>query len=116
MLPVAPDVVIWLVVPVTESTPEFVTPPFAYASPDENVVDAVRLFRHDSQQYQEWRPGLFDAERRDFWRTIDAHVAAFVDAVCQGRPAPVSGWDGRRALELSLAAGRSFSERRPVSV
>jgi predicted dehydrogenase len=82
----------------------------------DNVIDAVRLFRHDDPEYREWRPGLFDGDRRDFWRTIDAHVAAFVDAVRDGKPAPVSGLDGRRALELSLAAGRSFQEGRAVSV
>jgi predicted dehydrogenase len=82
----------------------------------DNVVDAVRLFRHDEPEYREWRPGLFDAERRDFWRTIDAHIAAFVDAVRDGKPAPVSGRDGRRALELALAAGRSFQEGRAVLV
>jgi predicted dehydrogenase len=82
----------------------------------ENVVDAVRLYRHGDPEYRQWRPGLFDAERRDFWRTIDAHVTAFVDAVRDRRPPPVSGEDGRRALELSLAAGRSFEEGRPVAV
>ncbi len=82
----------------------------------DNVIDAVRLYRHDDAEYREWRPGLFDAERRDFWHTIDRHVVAFVEAVRDGKPPPVSGRDGRRALELSVAAGRSFQEGRPVSV
>jgi myo-inositol 2-dehydrogenase/D-chiro-inositol 1-dehydrogenase len=82
----------------------------------ENVIDAVRFFRHDDPVYGEWRPGLFDGERRDFWRTIDAHLAAFVDAVADGRPPPVSGRDGLRALELTLAAGRSAAEARPIVV
>jgi predicted dehydrogenase len=73
----------------------------------DNVVDSVRLFRHDSDTYQEWRPGIFDAPSHDFWRTIDAHVHAFVDAVAQGRPPPVSGADGLRALELTFEAIRS---------
>ena len=82
----------------------------------ENVVDAVRLYRHDDSEVREWRPGVFDAVRRDFWRTIDAHIAAFVDAIRDGQPPPVSGEDGRRALELAEAAGRSFREQHSVGV
>ena len=70
----------------------------------DNVVDSVRLCRHDSDTYQEWRPGIFDAGSHDFWRTIDAHAHAFVDAVVQGRPPLVTGADGLRALELTFEA------------
>ena len=41
---------------------------------------------------------------------------AFVDAVVEGGPAPVSGADGRAPLVLGLAAGRSLAERRPVAI
>jgi predicted dehydrogenase len=82
----------------------------------ENIVDAVRLFRHDRPDYTEWRPGLFDSARRDFWRTIDAHVGAFVDAVRDGQDPPVTGDDGLRALEATYAAIRSFEEGRPVTL
>jgi predicted dehydrogenase len=82
----------------------------------ENVVDSVRLYRHGEPSYTEWRPGLFDADRRDFWRTIDEHLTAFVAAVGRGDPPPVSGEDGVRALALTFAAIRSFKERRPVPV
>ena len=73
----------------------------------DNVVDSVRLFHHDRDTYQEWRPGIFDADSHDFWRTIDAHVHAFVDAVAQGKPPPVTGADGLRALELTFEAIKS---------
>jgi predicted dehydrogenase len=82
----------------------------------ENVVDAVRLYDHAEAAYTEWRPGLFDTKRRDFWHTIDAHLAAFVDAIDRGVSPPVTGEDGLRALELTFAAIRSFEERAPVSV
>jgi predicted dehydrogenase len=81
----------------------------------ENVIDAVRLFRHDRDAYEEWRPGLFRAEPRDFWRTIDAHLTAFVTAIVSGTDPPVTGRDGLRALELTYAAIRSFEERRSVT-
>jgi len=78
----------------------------------DNVVDSVRLCRHDSDTYEEWRPGIFDAGSHDFWRTIDAHVHAFVDAVVQGRPPPVTGADGLRALELTFEAIKSSASSR----
>jgi predicted dehydrogenase len=70
----------------------------------DNVVDSVRLFRHDRDGYEEWRPGIFDARSHDFWHTIDSHLHAFVDAVSEGRPPPVTGADGLRALELTFEA------------
>ena len=45
-----------------------------------------------------------------------AEIQAFVAAVREGRPAAVSGRDGRRALAVGLAAQRSYDERRPVRV
>lgn len=76
----------------------------------DNVVDSVRLHRAGSAEYTQWRPNLFDSGARDFWRTIDAHVGAFVDAVVEGGPAPVSGDDGLAALELTYACIESFEQ------
>jgi predicted dehydrogenase len=80
----------------------------------DNVVDSVRLFRHDGADFTEWRPGLFDASRRDFWRTIDAHLRAFVEAARDDRDPPVTAYDGVRALETTFAVIRSFEQGRPV--
>jgi myo-inositol 2-dehydrogenase / D-chiro-inositol 1-dehydrogenase len=41
---------------------------------------------------------------------------AFVAAVSEGRPPPVSGADARAPLVIGLAAGRSLRERRPVRI
>lgn len=80
----------------------------------EDVVGSVRLFTEPSQPSREWRPGIFDSRARDFWRTIDAHVHAFVDSILEGRDPPVTGRDGVRALELSFAAIESFEQGRTV--
>jgi myo-inositol 2-dehydrogenase/D-chiro-inositol 1-dehydrogenase len=45
-----------------------------------------------------------------------AEMAAFVDAVLDGTPPPVTGADARAALSLALAALQSHNEHRPVSL
>jgi len=40
----------------------------------------------------------------------------FVQNVLEGRPARVTGDDGRRSLAVAVAAVQSFRERRPVRV
>lgn len=80
----------------------------------DNIVDAVRLYRAGRDGYEEWRPGIFRTDRRDFWSTIDRHIVAFVDALLAGDDPPVTGEDGLRALELTYAAIRSFEEGAPV--
>jgi myo-inositol 2-dehydrogenase/D-chiro-inositol 1-dehydrogenase len=82
----------------------------------DNVIEAVRLHRHDQADFEEWRPGLFRTDQRDFWRTIDAHLDAFISCIVAGTEPPVTGRDGLRALELTYAAIRSFEEGRSVAV
>ena len=43
-------------------------------------------------------------------------VAGFADAILEGRPVPISGEDGLRALEVAIAAYRSAEARRPVAI
>jgi predicted dehydrogenase len=43
-------------------------------------------------------------------------VARFVDAILAGRPVPISGEDGLRALEVAIAAYRSSEVGRPVAI
>jgi predicted dehydrogenase len=81
----------------------------------ENVVDSVRTYRHDRAGFTEWRPGLFEG-RRDFWRTVDVHLGAFIDAVRDDRDPPVSWVDGLRALDATFAAIASFEQGVPVAL
>jgi len=43
-------------------------------------------------------------------------IATFVDAVCDDKPTPVTGADGRIAVVMGLAAQRSLAENRPVKL
>jgi myo-inositol 2-dehydrogenase/D-chiro-inositol 1-dehydrogenase len=43
-----------------------------------------------------------------------AELAAFVSAVLDGTPVPVTGADGRAAVVMGLAARRSYDQQRPV--
>ena len=43
-------------------------------------------------------------------------VAGFVDAILAGRPVPIDGVDGLRALEVVVAAYRSSELGRPVTI
>ena len=45
-----------------------------------------------------------------------AELAAFVDAVRAGTPAPVGGEDARAALAIALAAAQSVRDGRPVLI
>lgn len=52
-------------------------------------------------------------------RYLDAYIAemkAFVQAVLNDTPAPVSGRDGRMATVMALAAQQSYRENRPVAL
>lgn len=43
-------------------------------------------------------------------------VAGFVDAILEGRPVPITGDDGLRALEVAMSAYRSAELGRPVAI
>jgi predicted dehydrogenase len=43
-------------------------------------------------------------------------VAGFADAILAGRPVPINGEDGLRALEIAIAAYRSSESGRPVAI
>jgi myo-inositol 2-dehydrogenase/D-chiro-inositol 1-dehydrogenase len=43
-------------------------------------------------------------------------LAAFVEAVLEDKPTPVTGIDGRIPVVMALAARKSYDERRPVKL
>lgn len=57
-------------------------------------------------------PAHFFMER--YAESFAAELQAFVDAVLDDRPVPVSGYDGRVPVAIALAAQRSLEEHRPV--
>jgi predicted dehydrogenase len=79
----------------------------------EDIVSEFRLHRHDQRDTIVWRPTIFD-ERGRFDSTFGAHVHAFVDALAAGKPAPVTGLDGLRCLEVIEGCIRSFETKQPV--
>jgi myo-inositol 2-dehydrogenase/D-chiro-inositol 1-dehydrogenase len=51
-----------------------------------------------------------------YTESFATEMAAFVDAVLHDRPTPVTGHDGRMAVVMGLAAGKSYREKRPVKL
>ena len=49
-----------------------------------------------------------------YTESFATEVAAFVDAVLNDKPTPVTGEDGRVPVCMGLAAGKSHREKRPV--
>lgn len=68
----------------------------------------------NSSAIQRDRPFNFFMER--YMDAYATEIAAFVEAVVNDKPIPVSGHDGRMALLVGLAAQKSYLERRPVRV
>ncbi len=59
-------------------------------------------------------PLYFFMER--YTESFLAEMMAFVECLQEDKPPPVSGYDGRQAVVIALAAQRSLRERRPVRV
>jgi myo-inositol 2-dehydrogenase/D-chiro-inositol 1-dehydrogenase len=66
----------------------------------------------DAQGVRRDLPYYFFLER--YGESFAEEVRAFVMAIQQGTPVPVTGWDGRVPVVMALAAARSLRERRPV--
>jgi myo-inositol 2-dehydrogenase/D-chiro-inositol 1-dehydrogenase len=59
-------------------------------------------------------PLYFNIER--YPEAFFGEVNAFVQAIVNGKPVPVTGKDGRTAVALSMAAKKSWQENRPVKL
>ena len=51
-----------------------------------------------------------------YTESFATEMAAFVDAVLNDKPTPVTGHDGRVPVVMGLAAGKSYREGRPVKL
>jgi myo-inositol 2-dehydrogenase / D-chiro-inositol 1-dehydrogenase len=75
--------------------------------PNEAVVSTAGEIRRDL-------PLNFFMDR--YTASFAEELRAFVAAVLDGQPVPVTGEDGRIPVALALAARRSYEEKRPVAV
>ncbi|GAC1404069.1 MAG: inositol 2-dehydrogenase [Ktedonobacteraceae bacterium] len=66
----------------------------------------------DSRSVRRDLPLHFYIER--YTESYVREMEAFVDAVLYNKPVPVTGYDGRMAMVLGLAAKKSLAEHRPV--
>jgi len=66
----------------------------------------------DSHGIRRDPPLHFYIER--YTQSYVTEMDVFVDAVLHDKPVPVTGYDGRMALVLGLAAKKSLAEHRPV--
>ncbi len=75
------------------------------------IEDTVRRYtfnRAGNEIAQVWQAGYFNDREREFQRTFDRHVDAFLEAFRAGEPPPVHARAGRRALALARAIIESF--------
>jgi myo-inositol 2-dehydrogenase/D-chiro-inositol 1-dehydrogenase len=73
--------------------------------PNTAVISTAEHIRRDL-------PYNFFMER--YTESYVAELAAFVAAVVDGKPLPVTGADGRAPVVMGLAAKKSIAEQRPV--
>ncbi len=65
---------------------------------------------------QVWHSPFFADESRQFGRTTDRHIQAFVDAKQNGWPVPIPVEEGLHALEAGLAASEAALNRKVVQL
>jgi len=86
------------------------------------VADSIAVGMDARSPIRSVEPGVQPVDRgyRNFVDRFAAayreELAAFVDAVAEGRPSPCTLTDARAALRIALAADRSRAERRPVAI
>lgn len=75
--------------------------------PNNAIISDARSVRRDLPLY-------FFVER--YAESYVEELKAFVDAILNDKPVPVTGEDGRMAVVLGIAAWKSYRENRPVKV
>lgn len=68
----------------------------------------------DREGFHSARPPYFFIQR--YAPCYIEEVRQFVECVCDDKPVPVTGYDGRMAVVLGLAAWKSHREQRPVKI
>ena len=74
-----------------------------------DVTRSATFWTDDPDRREVFEPSTFGDDSA-FHSTIGEHLRAFLERVSAGEPAPVSGVDGLRGLELVEAALRSHAE------
>ena len=82
------------------------------AMADNDVPNTVKLYNEAGVTGE--KPLYFFLER--YKGAFIDEMAAFVDAVQNNKPAPVTGEDGLADMYAALAAGKSLKEKRPVKI
>jgi myo-inositol 2-dehydrogenase/D-chiro-inositol 1-dehydrogenase len=77
---------------------------------ENNFPNAVQVA--DAQSVHRDLPLNFFMDR--YTEAYRREIVAFVDAIRNGTPSPVTGHDGRQPILIGMAAKRSVTERRPV--
>jgi myo-inositol 2-dehydrogenase/D-chiro-inositol 1-dehydrogenase len=83
------------------------------------IEDTVRRYSFQAvgnETAEVWQAGYFNDFDREFQRTFDAHFDAVLSAFKKGEPPPIPAEAGRRALQLALAAIKSFETGQRIQV
>jgi myo-inositol 2-dehydrogenase/D-chiro-inositol 1-dehydrogenase len=82
------------------------------ASAENDLPNTVKL--SNEKEVRGEKPLYFFLER--YKQAFIDEMVAFIDAVKNNKPIPVSGEDGLEDMYAALAAGKSLKEKRPVSI
>jgi predicted dehydrogenase len=83
------------------------------------IEDTVRRFQFQSvgdEVAQVWEAGYFNDSDREFHRTFDRHMDAVLAAFRAGEQPPIHALQGKRALQLALAAIESHNTGQRIQV
>ncbi len=78
--------------------------------------DAVRIAKHFDMPLDKAEKARLAIQSTLAWDGFDREVAAWVAALTDGTPVPVTAADGRAALAAAIAAERSLVSGDPVEV
>ena len=83
------------------------------------IEDQVRKFtfnKKNNETAEVWQSGFFNDYEREFHRTFDDHYNQVIYNFINKKKPPIHANSGRRALELALAAIKSFKNNKTVNL